>query len=123
MNGCTCDKGKRAYYVPWRDPSGKTTKARACATGARQTNCSARSRSSSTRAAPGTAPKRNIEFPAWIDEYETILASRPGIKGATCRSYGKTLVIAREAIGYVNVRDLGNPELRRFHAAIAHTSL
>lgn len=122
IKGCTCDKGKRAYYVLWRDRSGATRKSPRLRDRREAEKLLRAQQVELDQGRAGTAPERNIEFPAWIDEYEQILEQRPGIKGETRRSYGKTLAVARETIGYANVRDLGNPELRRFRAAIAHTS-
>src|SRR4051794_29709657 len=122
LRGCTCDKGKRAYYVAWRDRSGATRKSPRVRDQREAEKLLRAKQVEIDQGRAGTAPERNIEFPTWVDEYQEIIASRPGIKGETCRSYAKTLAVAREAIGYVNVRDLGNPELRRVHKAIAHTS-
>jgi integrase len=122
LRGCTCDKGKRAYYVSWRDRSGATRKSPRIRDRREAEKLFRAKQVELDQGRAGTAPARTIAFPDWVDEYQEILASRPGIKRETCRSYAKTLTIAREAIGYVDVRDVGNPELRRFHAATAHTS-
>jgi integrase len=122
VDGCTCEKGKRAYYVMWRDRSGATRKSPRVRDRREADKLLRAKQVEIDQGRAGTAPQRTIAFPAWVDEYERILEQRPGIKGETRRSYAKTLRIAREAIGYVDVRDIGNAELRRFHAAIAHTS-
>ena len=70
----------------------------------------------------GYHEQRDITFRDWVDEYRTILEGRPGITGSTGRAYADTLKIARDAIGYVKVRDISNPELRKFHSAIKHTA-
>src|SRR4051812_7638877 len=122
LSGCSCENGKRTYYVAWRDRSGATCKSPRLRDQREAEKLLRAKQVEIDQGRAGTAPERNIEFPAWIDEYQEIIAARPGIKGETCRSYAKTLTIARETIGYVKVRDLGNPELRRFHKATAHTS-
>lgn len=119
LRGCKCSP---SYYTMWRDTSGATRK------GARVKDRGVADRALRKKQVEidegraGAERQRNLEFPAWVDEYQRILETRPGIKGETRRSYAKTLTIAVDAIGHVTVREIGNAELRRFHAQIAGTS-
>jgi integrase len=122
IRGCTCGNGKRAYYVLWRDRSGASRKSPRVRDRREAEKLLRAKQVEIDQGRTGATPRKSIEFPAWIDEYLAILEARPGIKGETRRSYATTLAIARDAIGYVDVREIGNPELRRFHAKIAHTA-
>ena len=58
-----------------------------------------------------------ITFPAWVDEYKTILAKRVQrgkLKARTEREYTATLARAVDAIGHVELRNLGKRDLERF---------
>ncbi len=122
VKGCTCDKGKRAYYVQWRDRGGATRKS-ARVRDRREVEKFLRSKQVEIdQGRIGTEPERNQDFPEWADAYLAILEQRPGVKSETIRAYRKTLQVAKGAIGYVPVRQIGNPDLRRFHEKIAHTA-
>src|SRR3954470_6570049 len=122
IKGCTCESGKRAFYVTWRDRSGATRKS-ARVRDRREAEKFLRAKQVEIdQGRIGTAPDRNLDFPDWADKYLEILEQRPGVKSETVRAYRKTVKVAKDAIGYIPVRHLGNPELRRFHEKIAHTA-
>jgi integrase len=65
----------------------------------------------------GIAREKNITFDEWATEYEGILDAR--IRGGelhprTKGSYASTLARGREVFGSLYLREIGNPELRRF---------
>jgi integrase len=111
---CSCSP---SYYVFSRDRDGRPVK------GAR-----VKDRKTAERALTaaqreidegrvGIAQPRNITFSEWADEFEQILDTRiasgelhPRTKG----SYASTLNRGREAFGSLYLREIGNPELRRF---------
>jgi integrase len=117
--GCKCQP---SFYVMWRDPSGATRKSPRVRDRREADKMLRAKQVEIDQGRAGNLAQKNLAFPEWVDEYERILEMRPGIKGETRRTYHKTLVIAKDAIGHVRVRDLGNAELRRFHAKIAHTA-
>jgi integrase len=116
LTGCNC---LPSFYVSWRDASGAARKSPRVKDRREAEKALRAQQVEIDRGRVGTAIK-DIEFPAWVDMYlNEILPSRPGIKGTTERTYRDTLERAVEEIGHVKVREVGNPELRRFHATIA----
>lgn len=121
LRGCTCAGGP-SYYTSFRDHSGRTIKGpriknrRVAEAALRELQVEL------DKGRVGWTEERNIEFPGWVDEYETILDRRVrngDLKAETPRSYLDTLRrIAIPAIGYRNVRAIGMPELRNFDDAI-----
>jgi len=70
------------------------------------------------------APERQATrtFPAWVDEYKALLERRVGLgklKPSTQRGYGQTLSRAVDAIGHVELRQIGEADLRRFQDSYA----
>ena len=122
LRGCTCAGGP-SYYTSFRDRSGRTIKGpriknrRVAEAALRELQVEL-----DDKGRVGWTEERNIEFPGWVDEYETILDRRVrngDLKAETPRSYLDTLRrIAIPAIGYRNVRAIGMPELRNFDDAI-----
>ena len=114
LKGCTCSP---SYYIFSRDREGRPVK------GAR-----VKDRQTANRALAavqreidegrvGIAREKNISFDDWVTEYEKILDARirdgelhPRTKG----SYASTFQRGREAFGGLHLREIGNPELRRF---------
>lgn len=118
LKGCTCEP---SYYASWQDVSGKTCK-----------SPRVRDRRVADKVLRERQVKidqghveyrqvRDITLPDWIDEYAAILEQRD-IKGGTRRSYAHTLKLAQEALGWVSLRSIGNPELRKFYATMEHTA-
>lgn len=67
----------------------------------------------------GHVKPKTITFPAWVDEFEAILESSVAagdLKPRTMHGYMESLRLAKDAIGFVNLRELGEAELRRFDA-------
>src|SRR5262249_16744186 len=122
VKGCTCDAGKRAYYVTWRDRSGASRKGPRVRDRREAEKYLRAKQVEIDQGRIGIEPERNLDFPVWADRYLSILEQRPGVKSETIRAYRKTLEVAKGAIGYVPVRRIGNPDLRRFHERIAHTA-
>ena len=89
LRGCTCDKGGTAYYVAWRDRSGKTNNSPRLRDrrGAEKALRARQVELDQGRA--GTAPERNIEFPAWVDEYETISPHAPASSAQPAAAIGR----------------------------------
>jgi integrase len=114
LNGCTCKQP--AYYVLWRDSSGATCKSARVRDRRVAEKVLRKKQVEIDKGNVDYQERRSIAFPEWADEYEAILEARPGIKPATRRGYAGTLRLAREAIGYVELRKIGPPELRGFHA-------
>jgi integrase len=113
-SGCTCQP---SYYVFSRDRDGRPVK------GARVKDRKTAERALATaqreidEGRVGIAKPLSISFSDWADEFERILDARiasgelhPRTKG----SYASTLNRGREAFGSLYLREIGNPELRRF---------
>ncbi len=126
IKGCSCPSGP-SYYTFYRDRSGRTIK------GSRIKNrrvADAGLRELQVEIDKGriglVEERRSITFPAWVDEYETILERRVrtgDLKAETLRSYDDTLRrLAIPAIGHVEVRAIGMGELRRFDDTIGPVS-
>jgi integrase len=119
LRGCKCSP---SYYVTHRDASGATVKS-ARVKDRRVADKLLRAKQVEIdEGRVGVVPERNVTFPEWVDEYLDDLDRRPGIKATTRDTYARSLEIARDAIGYVPVRQIGNRELRKFHDAIRHGS-
>lgn len=119
LKGCKCQP---AYYVQWRDPSGATRKSTRVRDRRLADKMLREQQVEIDRGNAGYVEQRDITFPEWVAEYDTILERRPGLKGETRRKYAETLRVAADAIGYVPVRRIGNQELRQYHARIIKTA-
>jgi len=65
----------------------------------------------------GHVKPKAITFPHWVDRFSEVLASavdKGDIKPRTERDYAESLLLAKDAIGYIDVRQIGAAELRRF---------
>ena len=113
-SGCTCTP---SYYVFSRDRDGRSVK------GAR-----VKDRKTAERALVaaqreidegrvGIAKPKNITFSEWADVFEEILDTRIAsgeLHPRTKSSYASTLNRGRDAFVSTYLREIGNPELRRF---------
>jgi integrase len=121
LKGCTCKPGP-SYYVFHRDHDGKAVK------GERVRDRQVAERAlrkkqveiDEGRVGLTAAPDRT--FPEWADEYEAILKTRPGLKDSTRDAYRRTLKVARDEIGHVQLRKLAAADIRRFQAHFADVS-
>jgi integrase len=114
-SGCTC---KPSYYVLSRDHSGAKVKSERVRDRKVADSMLNRKQVELDEGRVGVVKQRNIAFPDWIDEYEAILERRVAVKGETRRAYAVTLRKARAVIGYVDVRAIGQREIRQFHDSI-----
>jgi hypothetical protein len=110
------------YYVMARDTSGATRKSARVQDGRVADKMLREKQVEIDKRHAGYREQRDIAFADWVDEYEAIRAGRSGSKGSTRRAYADTLKVARDAIGYVSVREIGNRELRKFHERVKHTA-
>ena len=119
LQGCKCEP---SYYVMHRDTSGATVKSPRVRNRREADKMLRAKQVEIDQGRAGYREQKDIAFPEWVEAYEEILETRPGIKDTTRDTYERTLSLAVDAIGYVPVRELGNAELRKFHAKIAGTS-
>jgi integrase len=66
--------------------------------------------------------EKNIAFPDWCDKFLDEVMVVAGRRQSTIDAYAGTLRIAKEEIGYIEVRYVGPEELRRFYSKIQKTS-
>jgi integrase len=113
-NGCTCTP---SYYVFSRDRDGRPVK------GARVKDRKTAERALATaqreidEGRVGITKPRNVSFSEWAEIFESILDARIDsgeLHPRTKTSYASTLNRGREAFGSTWLREIGNPELRRF---------
>jgi integrase len=119
LKGCKC---RPSYYVMSRDTSGATRKSARVKDRRLADKILREKQVEIDKGHAGYRVQRDIAFADWADEYQAILEGRPGVKGSTRRVYADTLKIARDALGYVSVREIGNAELRKFHDRVRHTA-
>ena len=118
-SGCTCSP---SFYVMHRDRSEAVRKSPRVRNRAEAEKLLRQTQVEIDQGRIGTAPRKEVTLPQWIDGgYAEVLNAR-GVRGETRRTYEHTLRIARDAIGYVNLREIGGAELRRFYAEVQHTS-
>jgi integrase len=116
LDGCTC---KPSYYTLHRDGVGNVVK------GSRVRNRQVADRAlrkllvelDEDRVGVGRGRKRASTFDAWAAEYLEIIGKH-GRKASTVAAYGPTVRYARPIFGALDLREVGNPELRRFVEAI-----
>jgi integrase len=113
-SGCTCEP---SYYVFYRDREGRPVK-ESRVKDRRTAERALRSRQvdlDENRA--GIRRERNISFDEWADTYEEILEQRiraGELHPRTKLSYASMLARGRDAFGWLHLREIGNPELRRY---------
>jgi integrase len=113
-SGCTCEP---SYYVFHRDRDGRPLKSKRVRDRRTAERALAAAQREIDEGRAGIAREKNITFDEWVTEYEKILDARiragelhPRTKG----SYASTLARGREVFGSLYLREIGNPELRRF---------
>ena len=113
-SGCGCSP---SYYVFSRDREGRPAKGARVKDRKTAERALAAAQREIDEGRVGIAKPKNITFADWADEFERILDARiasgelhPRTKG----SYGSTLNRGRDAFGSLYLREIGNPELRRF---------
>jgi integrase len=113
-SGCTCTP---SYYVFSRDRDGRPVKGARVKDRKTAERALAAAQREIDEGRVGIAKPLSISFSDWADEFERILDGRiasgelhPRTKG----SYASTLNRGREAFGSLYLREIGNPELRRF---------
>lgn len=113
-SGCTCEP---SYFVFYRDREGRPVK-ELRVKDRRTAERALRSRQvelDENRA--GIRRERNISFDEWANTYEEILEQRiraGELHPRTKLSYASTIARGREAFGSLHLREIGNPELRRY---------
>lgn len=119
LDGCTC---KPSYFVFRRDTTGAVRKGKRV----RDRRVAERE----LRAVQVTLDEgrhealerqQSIPFPEWVDVYRAQLADRVrmgDLAPATERLYAQTLAMAVDAIGHVDVRQIGAPQLRKFYGTL-----
>jgi integrase len=130
LKGCTCKLGPGkqgpSYYVFHRGADGKPKKSarftdRRVAEGelhAVQVTLDERKLEYAEK------PQKNIAFPDWVSEWEGLLETRVragDLTDRTKRGYIDTAKAAAEKIGYIPVRAVDTPDLRRFYDSLAET--
>ncbi|HEU0246937.1 MAG TPA: hypothetical protein VFR38_07605, partial [Gaiellaceae bacterium] len=113
-SGCNCEP---SYYVQSRDRDGRPVKTKRVRDRRTADRALAAAQREIDEGRVGLARPREITFDDWATEYEAILDGRiaagelhPRTKG----SYASTLARGRDAFGSLHLREIGNPELRRF---------
>jgi len=113
-SGCTCSP---SYYVFSRDRDGRPVKGARVKDRKTAERALAAAQREIDEGRVGIAKPLSISFSDWADEFERILDARiasgelhPRTKG----SYASTLNRGRDAFGSLYLREIGNPELRRF---------
>lgn len=115
LERCKC---KPSYYVLWRDRTGATRKSPRVRD-RRTADMALRAQQVEIdQGNIGYQERREMDFPAWVDEYTVILGLRK-VKGSTRRGYDGTLEIAKDVFGSIPVRAIGQAEMRRFHTSVA----
>lgn len=114
LKSCTCSP---SLYIFSRDRDGKPKKSARVKDRQTANRALAAAQREIDEGRVGIAREKNISFDDWATEYEKILDTRirdsefhPRTKGS-CAS---TLQRGREAFGGLHLREIGNPELRRF---------
>lgn len=116
LDGCTC---KPSYYTFHRGGDGKPVK------GARVGDRQVANRAlrkllvelDEDRAGVGASRRKRSTFDAWAFEYLEIIGKH-GRKASTVAAYGPTIRYATPIFGGLDLREVGNPELRRFVEAV-----
>ena len=122
LEGCTC---KPSYFTFYRDNAGRIIRGD---DGTGQIVGRTRKRRDAERwldrlqariddGIANPERRKSISFPAWVDEYNAIVAKRVArgkLKARTARGYAGTLARAVDAIGYADLREIGPRELERF---------
>jgi len=115
-SGCACQP---SYYTFYREPvaggykpiNGKRVKDKNIAL-----QSATRIQNELDRGKLGLVKAKSITFPIWIDEYEKMLAAavvKGDIKPRTQREYIDSLRYAEDAIGNLDLRQIGASELQR----------
>jgi integrase len=122
LDGCNC---KPSYFTVYRDSSGRLVRGDD-GTGTivgrtrRRRDAERWLDRLTDRLEQGAADperRKEITFPAWVDEYKTDLQKkidRGGMKARTLRGYSETLTRAVDEIGHCDLRAIGKTELDRF---------
>jgi integrase len=136
--GCRRSGCRPSYYTLRRDPSGKRIRGEAFVDldgnrvdGGRYTDKQTAQRVleklqrvlDSGRA--GVAAAKSVTLPEWVDEFEQILANsvRKGdLKPRSEREYMDSLRRAKASIGYVDLRQIADADLRRLDDSLAPCS-
>jgi integrase len=113
-HGCTCEP---SYYVATRDRDGRTVKSKRVRDRRTAERALAAAQRDIDEGRVGLSKPKEITFDEWADAFETILDSRirsGELHPRTKQSYASTLDRGREAFGSLHLREIGNPDLRRF---------
>ncbi len=113
-SGCTCTP---SYYVFSRDRDGRPVKGPRVKDRQTADRALAAAQREIDEGRVGIAKPKNITFAEWADVFETILDTRIAsgeLHPRTKSSYASSLNRGRDAFGSMYLREIGNPELRRF---------
>ena len=119
LKGCSCQP---SYYVSYQTSDGKTRKTSRVKDRRVADKMLREKQVEIDKGAAGYKEQEDLSFPDWADKFENEILPLRDVKGSTRRTYGDTLELARDAIGYVTVRELGPDDLRRFYAKTTHTT-
>jgi integrase len=114
LRGCTCDP---SYYTFHRDRDGRPQKGPRVRDRRTADRALASIQREIDEGRVGLAKPKTITFDEWADEYEKILDARIAageIHPRTKGSYASTLKRGRDTFGSLYLREIGNPELRRY---------
>jgi integrase len=118
VDGCTCQRGKRAYYTLHRDGRGRPVK------GPRLRDRKAADMAVTKLQAEldqGRVVKRaeRIAFAEWADSW---LARHKRASSTTMLLYGDTIAVAKQAFGDVDIADLEADDVEHFLKLLAQRS-
>lgn len=113
-SGCSCAP---SYYVFSRDRDGRPVKGPRVKDRQTADRALAAAQREIDEGRVGIAKPKNITFAEWADAFDDILDARIAsgeLHPRTKTSYASTLNRGRDAFGSMYLREIGNPELRRF---------
>lgn len=114
LKGCTCSP---SYYVLTRDRDGRPVKSARVKDRQVADRALKAAQANIDEGRVGIVRDKNISFDDWATEYDKILDARiraGELHPRTKRSYASTLARGRDAFPNIHLREIGNPELRRF---------
>ena len=114
LKGCTCKPSYFTFYrgrdgLPIKSPRVKDRRTADRALTALQAGIDA--------GRAGTAKRKTVAFDTWADSWKAAL-ELAGRRASTVRAYTRSADFARETFGAYELREIGNPELRRLVASL-----
>jgi integrase len=114
VKGCTC---KPSYFTFYRGRDGRPIKSPRVKDRRTAERALTALQAGIDAGRAGTAKRRTVTFDAWGDAWHAAL-ELAGRRASTVRAYTRSVDFARETFGAYELREIGNPELRRLVAAL-----